>query len=70
MSMSYLVEDRGCPSKTGSFPRFLGLTVILIPVCGVTRFYNVSNNMIIIIMIIRATSGFNGLGLIFQERTI
>ena len=67
MSMSYLVEDRRCPSKTGSFPRFLGLTVILIPVCGVTRFYNVSNNMTVII---RATSGFNGLGLIFQERTI
>lgn len=67
MSMSYLVEDRGCPSKTGSFPRFLGLTVILIPVCGVTRFYNVSNN---ITVIIRATSDFNGLGLIFQERTI
>lgn len=67
MSMSYLIEDRGCPSKTGSFPRFLGLTVILIPVCGVTRFYNVSHNMTVII---RATSGFNGLGLIFQERTI
>ena len=67
MSMSYLVEDRGCPSKTGSFPRFLSLTVILIPVCGVTRFYNVSHNMTVII---RATSGFNGLGLIFQERTI
>lgn len=66
MSMSYLVEDRGCPSKTGSFPRFLGLTVIPIPVCGVTRFY-VSNNMTVII---RATSGFNGLGLIFEERTI
>lgn len=67
MSMSYLVEDRGFPSKTGSFPRFLGLTVIPIPFCGVTRFYNASNNMTVII---KATSGFQWLRLIFEERTI